>query len=468
MSTKGKRTQDYAAVILAAGLGTRMKSRTPKALHRICGREMLLLVVDAVRGAGIDNITVVVPQDSNPFKAVLGESVQYATQSEPFGTGHALLQARTTLEEGANNILALYGDVPLIRSSTLASLMQRHAAAEAVATLITSCSPDPTGMGRILRDESGSITAIVEEQNADSGTLAIREVNSGLYCFRAPWLWQNLQRLSAAPNGELLLTDLVQAAVMQDLPIESITAEDSHETMGVNNRLQLSEAEAILRQRIRVHWMLDGVSIPDPSSVYIDKAVTLGHDTTVFPNTHITGQTAIGRSCNIGPNSIVDDAAIGDGCTIVSSVVRDSTLESEVDVGPYSHIRGGAYIESGVHIGTSAEIKNSRLGRGTKMGHFSYMGDATLGENVNVGAGAITCNFDGSEKHETVIGRDAFIGSDTMLVAPVNIGDGAATGAGAVVTQDVPPDTLVMGVPARQRQVFVASEDSDSQEQKPQ
>ena len=450
MTSKDEITQGYAAAILAAGMGTRMKSSTPKALHRICGREMLHLVADAVRGAGVDDITIVVPQDSRRFQDAIGDSVRYATQPEPLGTGHAILQARTALN-GASNIMVLYGDAPLIKPSTLARLMLRHAEMEACVTIITSRRSNPDGLGRILRDDSGGITAIVEERHADSDTLAIREVNSGFYCFRAPWLWENLQKLAPAPNGELLLTDLIQAAALQGQIVESITSDDPHETMGINNRIQLAEAETIMSQRIRERCMLGGATMPDASSVYIDCDAEIGQDTIVLPNTHITGQTVIGSGCTIGPNAIIDNAIIGDECTITSSVVRDSTLEADVDVGPFSHIRGGAHIESGVHIGTSAEVKNSRLGRGTKMGHFSYMGDATLGANVNIGAGAITCNFDGRDKHETIVGNDAFIGSDTMLVAPVRIGDGAATGAGAVVTKDVPANTLVVGVPAREQ-----------------
>ena len=437
-------------------MGTRMKSRTPKALHRICGREMLLLVVDSVRAAGVDDITVVVPRNNQPFKDALGDSVRYASQPEPLGTAHALLQARRDAE-CADNILVLYGDTPLIRADTLSNLMQRHHEGEACVSVVTAVAAKPDGMGRILRDETGRITAIVEDLNADAETLGIREVNSGLYCFRGSWLWRNLERLAPASNGELLLTDLIRAAVEQGLPVESVTSDDPHETMGVNDRLQLAEAETVLRQRIREQWMLDGVTMPDSTSVYMDKTVTLQPDTAILPNTHITGKSVIGSGCTIGPNSIIDNAQIGDDCEVVSSVVRDSTLESGVDVGPFSHIRGGSHIEAGAHVGTSAEIKNSRLGRGTKMGHFSYMGDAKLGENVNVGAGAITCNFDGESKHETIIGKDAFIGSDTMLVAPVKIGDRASTGAGAVVTKDVPADSTVIGVPARLRQ----SEDAD-------
>lgn len=431
-------------------MGTRMKSSTPKSLHRVCGIEMLLHVIDAIRDIGIGRIAVVVPRDSGPFRSALGDSVLYATQTEPLGTGHALLQARSVLND-ANNILVLYGDTPLILSTTIDRLAQRHSSTGAHATVITSHSAEPQGMGRVVRNEDGEITAIIEERDADADTLAISEVNSGFYCFRAPWVWQNLERLTPAPNGELLLTDLIRAATSNGLKVSSITSDDPVESMGVNNRIQLTQAEAVMRQRILEHWMLNGVTVPDISSVYIDRAAALGQDTTVLPNTHILGQTTVGAGCTIGPNAIIENSTIGDECEVISSVIRDSTLDSSVDVGPFSHIRGGSHIGSGVHIGTSAEVKNSRLGRGTKMGHFSYMGDATLGTDVNIGAGAITCNFDGVSKHETVIGKDAFIGSDTMLVAPVFIGEGAATGAGAVVTKDVPAGSTVMGVPARNK-----------------
>ena len=431
-----------------------MKSRTPKPLHRICGEPMLRLVVDAVKSAGIHDIVVVTQPDKRPFTAALGDSVRYATQSEQLGTGHALAQAGGVLDGAfptADNILVLYGDVPLIRAATLAALMRRHTDAHAHATILTAHSDNPHGMGRIVRSDDGSIAAIVEEQNTDAQTRSITEVNSGFYCFRSPWIWQNLARLTPAPNGELLLTDIIGAAAEQGLPAASVQSDDPAETMGVNDRIQLAQAEAELRWRIRERLMLDGVTMPDPASVYIDHAAQIGQDTVILPNTHIGGKSVIGSGCTIGPNSIVENSAIGDDCAVTASVVRDSTLEAGVDAGPFSHIRGGAHIESGAHIGTSAEIKNSRLGRGTKMGHFSYMGDATLGENVNIGAGAITCNFDGTAKHRTTIGRDAFIGSDTMLVAPVSVGEGAATGAGAVVTKDVPPHALVVGVPARAR-----------------
>lgn len=440
---------NYAAVVLAAGLGTRMRSLTPKALHRVCGREMVSLTLSAARDAGLEHAVVVTPPDDERFRAALGDAALYATQPQPLGTADALLRARSALN-GVDNIVVLYGDTPLIRPRTLADMMRRHDESEASVTLLTSSAVNPDGMGRIARDADGNITAIVEHEYADDKTLATREVNSGFYCFRAAWLWQNLERLPPSPKGEVFLTDMIRAAAAQGAGVASVSSDDPHETMGVNNRVQMAEAEAVMRRRIRERWMLEGVAMPDPSSVYMDFDVTLGQDTIVMPNTHIRGQTRIGAGCEIGPNAVIDNAIIGDNCSVEVSVVRDSTLEDGVDAGPFSHIRGGAHIESGVHIGTSAEIKGSRLGQHTKMGHFSYVGDADLGARVNIGAGAITCNFDGVAKHRTTIGRDAFIGSGTMLVAPLTVGEGAVTGAGAVVTRDVADGALVVGAPARE------------------
>ena len=409
---------------------------------------MVSLTLSAARDAGIEHAVVVTPPDDERFRAALGDAALYVDQPQPLGTGNALMQARSALK-GVDNIVVLYGDTPLIKPRTLADMMRRHAESEACVTLLTSSAVNPDGMGRIARDADGNITAIVEHEYADDKTLAIREVNGGFYCFRAAWLWQNLERLPPSPNGEESLTDLIEVAATQGMGVVSVSSDDPHEAMGVNNRVQLAEAEAVMRRRIRKRWMLEGVAMPDPSSVYIDFDVTLGQDTIVMPNTHIRGRTQIGAGCEIGPNAIIDNATIGDGCTITASVVRDSMLENSVNVGPFSHIRGVSHIESGVHIGTSAEVKNSRLGRETKMKHFSAVGDADLGARVNIGAGAITCNFDGIAKHRTTIGRDAFIGSGTMLVAPVKVGEGAATGTGSVVTRDVAAGAFVAGMPAR-------------------
>ena len=274
-------------------------------------------------------------------------------------------------------------------------------------------------------------------------------MNAGVYCFRTGWLWDELARIEPSAYGEVYLTSLIELAPVG--MVETLTVDDPQEAWGVNTRVELAAAEGVMRTRIRERWMLEGVSMPDPNSVYIDYGASIGVDTVVLPNTHIRGATRIGADCEIGPNSIIEDSRIGDRCRVVASVVEDATLESGVDVGPFSHMRPGAYLETGVHIGNFGEVKNSRIGRDAKMGHFSYIGDAQVGANVNIGAGAITCNYDGERKHGTVIGDDAFIGSDTMLVAPVTVGERSYTSAGAVVNRDVPPDSGAIGAPARIR-----------------
>ena len=425
-----------------------MRSRLPKVLHRVCGQEMLRLVVDAAKGAGFDDITVVVPADSAAFEEALGDTVGYAVQSEPLGSGHALLQARESLE-GVDNVAVLYGDVPLVRPETLDSIMRLHLDREACATLLTADLSSPDGLGRVIRDASGSVSAIVEQSDVDDATRAVTEVNAGVYCFRASWLWPSLDSLAPSPGGEVYLTDVVSIAARQEMEIASVHAESPQETLGVNTRVDLAQAESALRQRIRTHWMLSGVTMPDPASVYVDVGVELGRDTVVLPNSHITAGSRIGDGCEVGPNTIIEDSQVGDGCVVVASVVRGSTLDDEVRIGPFSNVRAGSHLERGVHLGSSAEVKSSRLGRGTRSGHFSYIGDAEVGANVNIGAGTVTCNYDGVRKHKTKIGDGALIGCDTMLVAPVTVGARAETGAGSVVTRDVPPDTLVKGVPAR-------------------
>ena len=435
-------------VILAAGDGIRMNSRTPKVLHAICGQPMLSLAIRSARDAGLERILAVVPHESGAIREAIGPSVEYVEQEQPLGTGHALLQTLPVVRD-TDNLLVLYGDVPLIRPETMQQMMALHTDREASITLLTSTLCPPDGMGRVLRDSSGSVTAIVEEKEADQAALEVAEVNGGVYCFQTRWLGTHLQRTPADAGGEIYLTDLVSLAAKSEAGVEAVSASDLWEVLGINHRGQLAQAEAALRQRIREKWMLAGVTLIDPGSTYIDAAVVLGQDSILYPNTHVRGETRIGADCHIGPNSIIESSSIGDRCRIVASVVEGSTLEEDVEIGPYSHVRPESYIEGDVHIGNYAEVKKSRLGHGTRIGHFSYIGDATLGSNVNVGAGAITCNYDGVNKNETIIGEDAFIGSDTMLVAPVRIGARAATGAGSLVTKDVPPDTLVVGVPAR-------------------
>ena len=437
-----------AAVVLAAGKGTRMKSQTPKVLHRVCGVEMLTLVVKSAREARLDPIVVVVPRSETAIRDVLKSTVAYAEQHEPLGSGHALLRAEPLLKH-ADEVLVLSGDVPLVSSETLETLLDHHRRSDACVTLLVSKSTRQDGLGRIIRSPSGNIVAIVEQDDADEQTRSIDEINGGVYCFRSQWLWENLGTLAPSTSGEVRLTDLVAVAAHQGLPIESVEPRFGYEAQGVNTRAELAQAEAVLRERIRQRWMLAGVTISDPPSVYIDSGVELGQDTVLLPNTHVSGSSRIGRDCEIGPNSIVSNSRIGDRCRITASMIEDSTVEDEVEVGPFSRVRGGALLERGVYLGTHAEVKNSRLGPGTKSSHFSYIGDADVGANVNIGAGTVTCNFDGTRKNKTTIGESAFIGSASMLVAPVEVGARSSTGAGSVVIKDVPPDSLAVGVPAR-------------------
>ena len=440
---------NLAAVVLAAGMGTRMKSRVPKILHRICGKEMVALVVDAIEGAGIVDTVAVVRAGSDAVERALGARAVYVEQPSPLGTGHALLQAKD-LSASATHVAVLSADVPLITAATLRGLVNRHVESGAVVTLTTVFSESPGDLGRVIRGPDDSITAIVEHDVADEEARSVNEVNGGVYCFLAQWLWPHLDLLRPAPNGDIRLTDLVATAVAEGALVESVRPQGPEELRGVNNRVQLASAEASLRDRIRRGWMMSGVTMPDPASVYIDAEAELGQDTVVMPNTHVMGASRIGRDCTLGPNTVVEDSTIGDGCSVFASVVRGSVLYSGVDVGPYSHVRAGSRLASGVHIGSHAEVKSSSLGQGTKSSHFSYIGDADIGANVNIGAGAVTCNYDGTTKHKTTIGDGAFIGSDSMLVAPVSVGPGATTGAGAVVTKDVPADALVVGAPARE------------------
>lgn len=428
-----------------------MNSRTPKALHEVCGKPMVAIVSETVRAAGYDPIVVVVPDPNSEIVDTLGESCKYTIQDEPLGTGDALLRARDAVGNH-DNVLVINADVPLIQVNTLDELGKAHIRSEAVVTMLTATVDEPEGLGRIVRDSRGRVTSVVEHSEADEETLQIREINAGVYCFRSGWLWDNLPRVQVSSSGEVYLTDLIGMAADSDCEVETLGLSDPSEARGVNDRIELSAAESIVRERIRDKWMRRGVYMQDPQSVYIDWDVEIGADTVVRPNTHIRGATLVGAECEIGPNSIIEHSTIGDRVKVNASVIEAATLESNVDVGPFSHIRPGTYIESEVHIGNFAEVKNSRLGRGTKSGHFSYIGDAQVGSNVNIGAGSVTCNFDGKDKHSTVIGDDVFIGSDTMLVAPVTVGDRSYTSAGSVVNKSVPSDSGAIGAPARIRQ----------------
>jgi len=436
--------------ILAAGQGTGMKSQLPKVLHPLAGRPMVKYVLDVAIQLEPTRLALVVGYGAQQLRQVLGDGILYVEQSDQLGTGHAVLQARELLAGQAETVLVLYGDTPLITRQTLEAMLAHHTENKAAITLLTFRPDDPTGYGRILRDGTGRVVGIVEHKEATLEQRGIREINSGILCFRDAWLWSHLERLQLK-HEEYYLTDLVELAVAEGEPVAA-KATDATEVMGLDDRVKLARAETLMRQRINEGWMLAGVTLLDPSSIYIEASVQIGQDTVIYPNSHLQGATAIGRDCRIGPNTIIRDSTVGSRCAIEASVVEETTVEDDVDVGPFAHLRKGTHLAKGVHIGNFGEVKNSYLGPGTKMGHFSYLGDATLGANVNVGAGTITCNYDGERKHPTVVEDDVFLGSDTMLVAPVKVGKGAKTGAGAVVTRDVPPGQVVYGVPARPKQ----------------
>ncbi|MGD2162993.1 MAG: bifunctional UDP-N-acetylglucosamine diphosphorylase/glucosamine-1-phosphate N-acetyltransferase GlmU [Anaerolineales bacterium] len=437
------------AIILAAGLGTRMKSNKPKVLHELGGKPLIKWSVEACREAFQSAPTVIVAPQAPGVREVAGEDCNFVVQEERLGTGHAVLQARPSLIKQADVIVVANADLPFISSETLRSLAARQERNPGPLTLLVAESEEARGFGRIKREQGGRVVAIVEQAHATQEELAIRELNVGVYAFAADWLWSNIDVLPISPKGEYYLTDLIAKAASESLQVETVRVLDEDEMIGINTRVHLAEAECILRQRINHHWMEAGVTMLDPTTTYIGVDVEIGQDTVILPNTHLVGEVRIGPDCRIGPNTMIHDSTVGNGCTIEASVVEGAVLEEQVEVGPFSHLRKNAHLGRGVHMGNYGEVKNSRLEAGVKMGHFSYIGDAHIGENVNIGAGTITCNYDGKQKNKTEIGADAFIGSDTMLVAPIRIGKGARTGAGSVVTKDVPDYGLAVGVPAR-------------------
>jgi bifunctional UDP-N-acetylglucosamine pyrophosphorylase/glucosamine-1-phosphate N-acetyltransferase len=437
------------AVLLAAGQGTRMKSELPKMLHPICGQPMVFHALSAARAASTEQPVVVIGHGAEAVRKLIGEAAVCVVQEQQLGTGHALLQARPVLAGKTDYVLVTYGDMPLLRAETLQQLVAAQQANQGPISMLTVIHDNPRGFGRILRKPDGSVAAIVEENQATPEQLQIKELNVGAYCFDANWLWDSLQRIQLSPKGEYYLTDTVALAVKDGLSVQAILMDDFGETIGVNTRVHLAEAEAAMRRRINEAHMLAGVSLIDPASTYIEAQVSIARDTVIWPNTYLFGKTSIGENCQIGPNSHIRDTLIGNGCKVLMSVIESAVLEDHVDMGPFARLRKGAHLSQGVHMGNFGEVKDSTLGPGVKMGHFSYIGNATIGADTNIGAGTITCNYDGEKKHATIIGEDVFIGSDTMLVAPVTLGDGARTGAGAIVTRDVPADTLVVGVPAR-------------------
>ena len=436
-------------VILAAGQGTRMKSRLPKVLHPVLGQPLVWHAVHTLRQVTDAKPIVVVGFGAEAVKDFIGDSALFAHQEQRLGTGHAVMQTMEMLQGQTDYVLVSYADMPLLSVETFNRIIETQNEHDGPLTILTNIAEDPRGFGRIIRDADGNLKAIVEEAQCSPDQLQINELNTGLYCIKADWLWGALKRIPLSPKSEYYLTDLVGIAIDDGLTVQSITITDPAEIIGINTRVHLAEITTLLQERINRQWMLEGVTIVDPKTTYIEVGVSIGQDTVILPNTYLQGETQIGEACTLGPNTYIRDTKVGDRCEIFASVLEQAVLENEVDIGPFGHLRKGAHLADGVHMGNFGEVKNSYLGPGTKMGHFSYLGDATLAANVNIGAGTITCNYDGKNKNPTEIGENAFIGSDTMLVAPLKIGEGARTGAGAVVTKDVPPNMLAVGMPAR-------------------
>lgn len=436
-------------VILAAGQGTRMKSELPKVLHPVLGQPLVWHAVHTSKQITNAKPVVVVGYGAEAVKEIIGDSVSFVHQEQRLGTGHAVMQSVELLKGQTDYVLVSYADMPLLSANTFNRILETQLENDGPLTILTNIADDPRGFGRIIRDADGNVQAIVEEVDCLPDQLLVNELNTSLYCIKADWLWDALPRIPLSPKGEYYLTDLVGIAVRDGLSVQTVTITDPAEVIGINTRVHLAEATALLQERINHQWMLDGVTIVDPKTTYIEVGVTIGQDTVILPNTYLQGETQIGAACTIGPNTYIRDTKVGNQCEIFTSVLEQALLEDKVDIGPFGHLRKGAHLAEGVHMGNFGEVKNSYLGPGTKMGHFSYLGDANLASNVNIGAGTITCNYDGKNKNPTEIGENAFIGSDTMLVAPLKIGEGARTGAGAVVTKDVPPNMLAVGMPAR-------------------
>jgi len=442
-----------------------MRSKTPKILHPLCGRPMLGYVLDAWAAAASElgvagGATVVYSPATEAIRDVVeaGDG-RLALQDVPRGTGDAVRAGLAAIPAGVEEVLVLSGDVPLVVGEQLLAVLEQRRLDDAAIALASVYAADPGELGRVVRSEFGSVERIVEARDATPAELETNEVNAGVYAFDAAWLRRRVETLTpSASNGELYLTDLVALAREDGRIVSAVGFEDDGTLDGINDRSQLAEAEWALRVRINEAHMRAGVTMRDPSTVYVDWGVTLGEDVTLDPGVLLQGATSIGAGTHVGPDTTIVDSTIGRACTVARSVVERSTVEDGASIGPFSHLRPGSHIGAGAEIGNYAEVKNSRLGARVKAHHMSYLGDAELGAGTNVGAGTITANWDGRVKNRTTIGERAFLGVDTMLVAPVEVGDGARTGAGAVVTKNVPPGKLAVGVPARIREPRVRPE----------
>jgi len=438
-----------AAIILAAGQGTRMRSRVPKVLHPLAGQPMIEHVLAMLAEAGIAHRVVVTGHGAEQVEAGLDPRVPTVRQQPQLGTADAVRCGLTRVPGSADHVVVTMGDAPLLPAELIGALVEARAAAGAAVALLTARHGDPTGYGRVVRAPDGHVERIVEEGDADDATRALTEVNTGTYCFDAAWLRTAIGQVPASPSGEYYLTDLVALAVAAGRPVTAVIAPRAELTMGINDRVGLAAAEALARDEIIRRHQRDGVTVVDPGTTWIDATVEIGQDARIEPWSVLRGATVVGQDAVIGPHTELRGSRIGPRTRVWASVIEESTIAEDVQVGPYAHLRPGCQIGPRCVIGNFAEMKKTRMGAGTQQHHFSYLGDAEIGEGVNIGAGSVTANYDGTHKYPTVIGDHAFIGVDTMLRAPITIGPGARTGAGAVVTRDVPAGRTVVGMPAR-------------------
>ncbi|UED73066.1 bifunctional UDP-N-acetylglucosamine diphosphorylase/glucosamine-1-phosphate N-acetyltransferase GlmU [Brevibacillus sp. DP1.3A] len=438
------------AIVLAAGKGTRMRSTRCKVLHEVCGKPMIQHIVDRLHGLGIHEIILIVGHGAEQVKKQFGASVRYAYQSEQLGTAHAVMMAADLLQDKQGTTIVLSGDTPLVREKTLEQLLAQHETQRAAATVLTARVDDPTGYGRLIRDANDLVKRIVEHKDATAEERLVCEINTGMYCFDNQKLFQAISRVkNDNAQKEYYLPDVLTILNEQDERIGAFMTDDAEEGGGVNDRIQLACAERLLRMRINEEHMQNGVTFIDSTSTYIDADVCIGPDTVIHPGTYLRGKTTIGSNCVIGPNADVRDCEVGCNVEIryanaCNSIIRDGAL-----VGPYAYIRPGSDVGEAAKVGDFVELKNSRLGKGAKVAHLSYIGDSDIGEHVNVGCGTITVNYDGVRKHKTIVGDHAFIGCNANLIAPVTIGEGAYVAAGSTITDDVPNDALAI---ARERQ----------------
>ncbi len=453
--------ENTTAVLLAAGQGTRMKSGHPKVLHEILGRPMLAYLIDALKSRGITDILAVIGYQAEKVERALAPyGIRFVIQEPQQGTGHAVQVAMGAVPAECQTVMVLCGDVPLISGKSIDDLYRLHQQSSAAVTVQTVELPDGAHYGRVVRGADGQVLDVLQAKDAAHRPeiLAIREINTGAYCFDAAFLRQALGELTVSPvTGEIYLTDMIALAHQHGRRVEALLDPDWPSLLGINSRKELAEATHVLKRRINEGHMASGVTLIDPEDTFIGPDVIIGRDTVIYPNVFLEGETVIGENCRIEPQSLIRDSHLADGVVVkMGSVIESSRIGPGADVGPMAHLRPGSELKARVHIGNFVEVKKSVLHEGVKAGHLTYLGDAEVGPGTNVGAGTITCNYDGVKKFRTVIGEKAFIGSNTALVAPVTVGDGAYVGAGSTITQDVPPGKLAI---ARGRQVNLDRKD---------